>query len=153
MFGRYVRATDARDGVAQGALFTDDAIVEVLIRTGRDSYERFGEPLIGGEGVRHATENWMAPHPERGSSHHVTADHLIEVNGETAHFNAQYIVFEVRGDARPDAGWPSGAFGSQGTIRPIESGYYDTDLRRIGDEWKIVRHRVLADLPVAIPDA
>lgn len=152
VLARYVRATDARDGAAQGALFTDDAIVQIYTRAG-DSYEPLGEPLIGGAGVHHAVDNFMAPHPERGTSHHVTADHLIEIDGDTAHVNAQVIAFEVRGDARPEGGWPAGALGAQGTVRPIESGYYDTDLRRVDGEWKIVHHRVLLDLPAAFPVA
>ncbi|WP_206282179.1 nuclear transport factor 2 family protein [Streptomyces rhizosphaericus] len=37
VLARYVRATDRRDGKAQGALFTDDAIVQIHTRTGPDS--------------------------------------------------------------------------------------------------------------------
>jgi hypothetical protein len=148
-----VRSTDARDGVAQGSLFTDDATVQIYTKTGPGAYEPVGEPLIGGDGVRYAVEHFMAPHPELGSSHHVTADHLIDVDGEQAHLNAQFVVFEVRGDPRPPGGWPDGAFGAQGSVRPIESGYYDTDLSRVDGEWKIVHHRVLMDLPMALPSA
>jgi hypothetical protein len=36
-------------------------------------------------------------------------------------------------------------------VQPIESGYYDTDLRRIDGEWKIVGHRILLDMPYVIP--
>jgi hypothetical protein len=36
---------------------------------------------------------------------------------------------------------------------PIESGYYDTDLRRVDGEWKIVKHSVLMDMPIAVPAA
>jgi len=153
VLARYVRATDARDGVAQGSLFTDDAIVQICAKTGPESYEPVGAALIGGDGVRSAVEQFMAPHPELGSSHHVTADHLIAINGERAHLNAQFIVFEVRGDVRPAGGWPAGVFGAQGSVRPIESGYYDTELRLVDGEWKIVGHRVLMDLPVALPGA
>jgi hypothetical protein len=153
VMARYVRATDARDGVAQGSLFTDDATVQIYTKTGPETYEPVGEPLIGGDGVRYGVENFMAPHPTLGSSHHVTADHLITIDGEQAHLNAQFIVFEVRGDARPAGGWPDGAFGAQGSVRPIESGYYDTDMIRVAGEWKIVGHRVLMDLPLAFPDA
>jgi hypothetical protein len=151
VLAHYVRATDARDGVAQGALFTDDATVQIYQKTGPGAYEPVGDPLIGGAGVRYAVENFMAPHPELGSSHHVTADHLTDVDGDTAHMNAQVIVFEVRGHARPAEGWPAGARGAQGTVRPIESGYYDTDLARVDGEWKITHHRVLLDQPIALP--
>ena len=124
-----MRATDRRDGAAQGDLFTDDAVVRILV-----GGEPIAEPLIGGAGVRFAVENWMAPHPEGGASHHVTADPLIEVDGDEAHYHAQVIVFEIR----------------PGSIRPTESGYYDTDLRRVDGTWKIVRHDVLLDFPITL---
>lgn len=151
VFARYVRSTDARDGVAQGALYTDDAIVQIYSKTGPGTYDPIGEPVIGAAGVRYAVENYMAPHPPGASSHHVTADHLIEVDGDTAHFSAQVIVFEVRADPRPADGWPEGTIGQQGTVRSTESGYYDTDLVKIAGEWKISRHRVLLDLPMVLP--
>ena len=94
----------------------------------------------------------MAPHPALGSSHHVDTDHLIDVEDDRAHLNAQYVVFEVRGGARPPSGWRSGVAGAHGGVRPIECGYNDTDLRLIDGEWKIVHHCVLSDLPLAIPD-
>ncbi|MEV5177329.1 nuclear transport factor 2 family protein [Streptomyces flaveolus] len=151
VLARYVRATDARDGRAQGALFTDDAVVQIRTKNGQGVYEPFGEPLIGGAAVQHAVENFMEPHPAGGSSHHTTSDHIIEVDGDTAHLNAQFIVFRVRARLRPETGWPVDAFGAQGTVEPIESGYYDTHLRRVGGEWKIVRHEVLMDMPMAVP--
>jgi hypothetical protein len=151
VLARYVRATDSRDGKAQGALFTDDAVVEIHIKTGQGQYEKLGEPLIGSTGVAFAVDNFMARHPEGGSSHHTTSDHIIEVDGDRAHMNAQFVVFEVRATARPAVGWPEGASGAQGTVRPIESGYYDTDLRLIGGQWKITGHRVLMDMPMAFP--
>ncbi|MFE0544057.1 nuclear transport factor 2 family protein [Streptomyces sp. NPDC058891] len=153
VLARYVRATDRRDGKAQGALFTDDAVVQIQVRTGRDSYEPFGDPLIGGAGVEYAVENLMAPHAEGGSSHHTTADHIIDVDGDNARISAQFVVFSVQAAARPADGWPEGVFGAQGTVRPIESGYYETALRRIGGEWRIVKHDVLMDMPIAVPGA
>ncbi|MEE4592551.1 nuclear transport factor 2 family protein [Streptomyces sp. DSM 41524] len=153
VLARYVRATDRRDGTAQGALFTDDAIVQIHTRTGPDSYEPFGEPLIGGAGVERAVENLMAPHPEGGSSHHTTTDHIIDIHGDDAHLSAQFVVFSVRASARAADGWPEGAFGVQGTVRPIESGYYETDLRRVDGEWRIAHHSVLMDMPIALPGA
>ncbi|MDX3854007.1 nuclear transport factor 2 family protein [Streptomyces sp. AK02-01A] len=153
VLARYVRATDRRDGKAQGALFTDDAVVRIHIKTGPDRYEPFGEPLIGGAGVEFAVTNFMSPHPEGGSSHHTTSDHIIEIDGDLAHLNAQFVVFAVQASARPADGWPAGVSGAQGTVRSIESGYYDTELRRIDGEWKIVKHRVLMDMPIAVPGA
>jgi hypothetical protein len=121
------------------------------MKTGPDAYQPFGEPIIGGAGVAYTVDHFMAPHPEGGSSHHTTSDHLIEVDGDRAHLNAQFEVFEVRANVRPAGGWPEGVFGAQGTVRPIESGYYDTDLLRVDWGWKIVDHRVLMDMPMAVP--
>ncbi|MEH0843243.1 nuclear transport factor 2 family protein [Micromonospora sp. CPCC 205711] len=151
ILARYVRATDRRDGRTQGALFTDEAVVQSFSKTGPDSYEPVAPPLIGGAAVGYAVDNYMAPHPQGGSSHHVTTDHIIEVDGDQAHMNAQFIVFRIQAAARPADGWAAGTFGAQGTVQPIESGYYDTDLRRIDGEWKIVGHRILLDMPYAIP--
>ncbi|MFE0538329.1 nuclear transport factor 2 family protein [Streptomyces nigra] len=151
VLARYVRATDTRDGKAQGALFTDDATVQIHTKTGPGTYEPLGEPLIGGASVQYAVENFMTPHPEGGSSHHLTADHIIEVDGDRAHCSAQFVVFRVRAERRPDGGWPAGAFGAQGTVEPHESGYYETELRRVDGAWKIVRHDVLLDMPMALP--
>ena len=153
VMARYTRSTDRRDGVTQGALFTDDAIIEILAKTPEGDYQPVGEPLIGGSAVAYAVEHYMAPHAPGGSSHHLPVDSIIEVTGNTAHFNAQFVVFKVQGSIRPDGGWPAGALGAQGTVIPIEAGYYDTDLRRIDNEWKIVHHRVLSDLPMALPGA
>ncbi|MFJ1975519.1 nuclear transport factor 2 family protein [Streptomyces sp. NPDC087903] len=151
VLARYVRATDQRDGKTQGALFTDDAIVQSFSKTGPGSYEPVAPPMNGGAAVEYAVENYMAPHPVGGSSHHVTADHIIEVDGDRARVNAQFIVFRIQAAARPEGGWAEGTFGSQCTVQPIESGYYDTDLRRIDGEWKIVGHRILLDMPYVIP--
>lgn len=153
VLARYVRFTDARDGAAQGALFTDDAVVRIFSKTVDGTYDQVGEPLIGGDRVAFAVANFMAPHPPLGSSHHVTADHIIEVDGDTARLHAQFVVFEVRGAAPPAGGWPAGTLGVQGTVRPIESGYYDTELRLVDGDWKITRHHVLMDMPIALPAA
>ncbi|MCZ4604437.1 nuclear transport factor 2 family protein [Streptomyces sp. Lzd4kr] len=151
VLARYVRATDQRDGKAQGALFTDDAVVQSFSRTGPGGHEPVAPPLIGGAAVAYAVDNYMAPHPAGGSSHHVTADHIIEVDGDRAHMNAQFVVFRIQAAARPESGWADGTFGAQGTVQPIESGHYDTDLRRIDGGWKIVAHRILLDMPYVIP--
>ncbi|MDX6328752.1 MAG: hypothetical protein QOI83_1135 [Streptomycetaceae bacterium] len=125
--------------------------MQIHSKTGPGTYDLVGDPLVGGDAVRFAVDNYMAPHPERGSSHHVTADHIIDVDGDRAHMNAQFIVFKVGGSARPAGGWPEGVFGVQGTVEPIESGYYDTDLRKINGKWKITRHDVLLDMPISLP--
>src|SRR5712671_1780656 len=98
-----------------------------------------------------AMSQMMKPHPARGWSHHTTHDHIIDVNGDDATLDAQFVVFEVRGKERPAAGWPEGAFGAQGTVQPIEAGYYRPILRRVDGVWKITTMRITHNLPYAFP--
>jgi hypothetical protein len=48
-----------------------------------------------------------------------------------------------------EGGWPAGTFGAQGTITPIESGYYRFNLRRTDGAWKIRRQEVIHNIPYA----
>ncbi|CAA9308608.1 MAG: hypothetical protein AVDCRST_MAG56-6089 [uncultured Cytophagales bacterium] len=151
VLARYVRAADARDGAAMSNLFTPDGQVETY-------YVHAGKPelifvLSGREAIAHAVSNLMKPHPDRGWSHHTTYDLIIEVDGDRATIDAQFITYNVVGDARPAEGWPAGTLGVQGKITPIESGYYQPSLRQTEDGWKIARHRILMDMPMAIPGA
>jgi hypothetical protein len=73
--------------------------------------------------------------------------------GDDATLDAQFVVFNVVGDERPAGGWPEGAFGAQGRITPIETGYYQPRLRRVDGAWKITNHRIVLDLPMALPTA
>ena len=80
VLARYVRGTDARDGVAVAAVFTEDGRVEV-------SYNNSGksEPLgvlVGRDAIAAAVSQMMKPHSARGWSHHTTHDHIIEVDGD-----------------------------------------------------------------------
>jgi hypothetical protein len=151
VLARYVRAADARDGAAMSKLFTPDGQVETY-------YMNAGIPellfaLSGREAIAHAVSNLMKPHPDRGWSHHTTYDLIIEVDGDRATIDAQFITYNVVGDARPAEGWPEGALGVQGKITPIESGYYQPSLQKTDGEWKIVKHRILMDMLMAIPGA
>jgi hypothetical protein len=51
------------------------------------------------------------------------------------------MVFTILGDAKPASGWPAGAAGAMGTITPIESGYYNQKLVRVGDSGSSSRCR------------
>jgi SnoaL-like domain len=107
--------------------------------------------LVGRETIAAAVSQMMKPHPSRGWSHHTTHDHIIDVNGDDATLDAQFVVFEVRGKERPAAGWPEGAFGAQGTVQPIEAGYYRPILRRVDGVWEITTMRITHNIPYAFP--
>jgi hypothetical protein len=145
----YVRGVDARDGAAVAAVFTEDGRVEISYNNS-GQLEPLGE-LVGRETIAAAVSQMMKPHLSRGWSHHTTHDHLIDVNGDDATLDAQFVVFEVRGKERPATGWPEGASGAQGTVEPIEAGYYRPILRRVDGVWKITTLRITHSLPMAFP--
>ena len=149
VLARYVRGTDARDGAAVAAVFTEDGRVEISYNNS-GKLEPLGE-LVGRETIAAAVSQMMKPHPSRGWSHHTTHDHIIDVNGDDATLDAQFVVFEVRAKERPAAGWPEGAFGAQGTVQPIEAGYYRPILRRVDGVWKITTMRITLNIPMAFP--
>jgi hypothetical protein len=149
VLARYVRGTDARDGAAVATVFTGDGRVEISYNNSGKS-EPLGE-LVGRDAIAAAVSQMMKPHSARGWSHHTTHDHIIDVNGDDATLDAQFVVFEVRGKERPATGWPEGAFGAQGTVQPIEAGYYRPILRRVDGVWKIARMRIVHTLPLAFP--
>jgi hypothetical protein len=103
--------------------------------------------LIGAEQIEMAMTTAMAPHPPLGWSHHTTYDHLVSVDGDEASIEAQFITFNVVGTRKPEGGWPAGTFGAQGTITPIESGYYRFTFRRTDGAWKIRHQDVIHDIP------
>ena len=151
VMARYTRAADGRDAAAMSALFMPDARVEVFLSQD-GTLEQMGQ-IDGAETIGHAVAGLMLPHPPRGWSHHTTFDSIIEVNGDVATLDAQFIVYNTVGDEKPAAGWPAGAFGAQGTIRPIEAGYYRPSLRRVDGAWKIEHLNIVHDLPYAFPGA
>ncbi len=147
VLARYVRAADHRDGAAMAALFLPDAKVEIFYNNA-GAPEPLGE-LVGPEAIGAAVTTMMKPHPQRGWSHHTTHDPIIEVDGDTGTLDAQFVVFDVIGAQKPEGGWPKGATGAQGTVTPIETGYYRPILNKVDGRWMIARQRIYLDLPAA----
>jgi hypothetical protein len=143
---RYTRAADRRDGEALAKLFEADAVVEVHYHRGPDGDELLGT-LSGGAQIAAAMSTAMAPHPPLGWSHHTTYDHLVSVDGDEASIETQFITFDVVGTPKPEGGWPVGTFGAQGTIKPIESGYYRFAFRRTDGVWRVRHLGVIHDIP------
>jgi hypothetical protein len=149
VLARYVRAADRRDGEAVAALFVENGAVEMRWHNG-------GVPqpigrLEGRERIAWSVANMIQPHPERGFSHHTTMDHIVSIDGDQADLDAQFIVFNTLGAARPQTGWPADAFGAQGTVTPGGAGYYLLKLVRVDEEWRIAELRIDFDLPMALP--
>jgi SnoaL-like domain len=89
---------------------------------------------------------WRRTRPWAGS-HHTTYDHLVSVDGDEASIETQFITFDVVGTVKPEGGWPVGTFGAQGTIKPIESGYYRFTFRRTDGVWRVRHLGVIHDIP------
>ena len=145
---RYTRAADRRDGEALAKLYEADAVVEIHYR-GPDGMELLGT-LSGGAQIAAAMSTAMAPHPPLGWSHHTTYDHLVSVDGDEASIETQFITFDVVGTRKPEGGWPAGTFGAQGTIKPIESGYYRFTFRRTDGVWRIRHLDVITRHPLRL---
>jgi hypothetical protein len=128
-------------------LFLPEAKVEIFYRN-EGTPELLGE-LVGAEAIGVAVATMMKPHPPRGWSHHTTHDPIIAVQGDTGSLDAQFVVFNVVGAEKPEGGWPQGASGAQGTIVPIESGYYRATLRKVDGRWLLAHHRIYHDHPMA----
>ena len=142
-----VRAVDARDSNALKVLFAKDAKVQIYYNNPKPA-ELLGE-LSGQDAIGSAMATMMKPHPARGWSHHTTFDPITEVSDNQAKLNVQFIVYNIVGAAKPADGWPKGASGAQGTITPIESGYYEPTLEKVGGVWKITHLLILHDIPMA----
>jgi hypothetical protein len=149
VLARYVRAADRRDSEAVERLFVENGAVEMR-------WFNSGAPqpigrLEGRKKIAWAVANMIPPHPERGNSHHTTMDHIVTIDGDLAELDAQYVVYNTVGAARPETGWPAGAFGAQGTITPASAGYYRLKLVRVDGEWRIAELRIDFDVPWAFP--
>jgi hypothetical protein len=147
VLARYVRAHDRRDAMA--ALFTPDARVTMLCNNNPDREPEVIGELTGREAIAQATTHMMKPHPPRGWSHNATDGLLIDIDGDRATVDAQFMVFSILGDAKPASGWPAGATGAMGAITPIESGYYNQKLVRVGGQWLIESLQIRHNLPMA----
>jgi hypothetical protein len=149
VLAHYVRAHDRRDGAAMAALFTPKARVTILYNNNPDGEPEVIGELAGREAIAEATAHMMKPHPPRGWSHNATDGLLIDVDGDRATVDAQFMVFSILGDSKPASGWPADATGAMGAITPIESGYYTQKLVRVEGQWLIESLQVRHNLPMA----
>ncbi|HTE64810.1 MAG TPA: nuclear transport factor 2 family protein, partial [Candidatus Binatia bacterium] len=95
VIAKYVRAVDRRDGAAIAELFIPNGKVTIFYTNG--GKEELIVELAGREMIGDAMPNLMKPHPTHGWSRHTTFDTIIEVDGERATIDAQFIVYNVVG--------------------------------------------------------
>ncbi len=150
VLAHYVRAHDRRDGAAMAALYMPDAQVAIFNNHHPDGEPELIGEIVGRAAIAQAVTHMMKPHPPRGWSHNATDGLLIDIDGDRATVDAQFMVFTILGDEKPASGWPAGATGAMGTITPIESGYYTFNLTRVDGQWLIESQQIRHNVPFAV---
>lgn len=147
VLGRYTRAHDQRDAYAMAALFTPEATIEIV-----DAVNGADQPLgrlEGRDAISVAVRQMMTPHQDRAWSQNVVNAPVISIEGDHAVMDAQFMVFSILAVEVPAGGWPTGTFGAQGRIVPIEAGQYRLAMRRSTNGWDIAAMRIEHRLPMA----
>jgi hypothetical protein len=150
VMARYVRATDRRDGTVLAELFEEVGAVEIFHRL--DGTETPLGMLEGRPAIAMAVATMMKPHGTTDWSHHTTFDPIVAIEEQEASLDVQFIVYAVEGAPTPAGGWGAEHQGAQGTIRPIEAGYYRAKLRKRDGQWRFERLAIHHDMPFAVPN-
>ena len=108
VLAHYVRAHDRRDGAAAAALFMPQARVTILYNNNPGGEPEVIGELVGREAIAQAVTHMMKPHPPRGWSHNAADGVLVEIDGDRATLDAQFMVFSILGDAKPAGGCDGG---------------------------------------------
>src|ERR1700721_1516465 len=104
ILAHYVRAHDRLDVAAMAAFFTPEARVTIFYNKNPDGEPELIGELAGREAIAQATTHMMKPHPPRGWSHNATDGLLIDITGDRATVDAQFMVFSILGDANTATG-------------------------------------------------
>src|ERR1700704_4346174 len=106
----------SRCSLASGSAWSriEGGQVEPFSRYGQEPYEPQGSGVSGREQIRNMFANAAVP-PGSGM-HYLTTDHIVDIDGDEARLQAQFVVVVSAANARPDTGWPPGADMMQGTL-------------------------------------
>ena len=107
VLARYARALEERDGRAVAALFARDGEFTLFGRYGSDDYVYAGVHVVGRDNIRAMIEIDSIP-PGRGM-HYLTSDHIVEISGDEASMNAQFVAVESNADLRSESSWGTAA--------------------------------------------
>jgi hypothetical protein len=149
VLARCVRALEERDGQAIAALFAPDGVFELFSRYGSDDYMASGVRVVGRDNIGALVGNSAMP-TGRGM-HYLTTDHIVEIVGDEARIDAQFIAVESNADLRSEMEWTTAASIVQGTLAVAMIGRYDSRLHRSDGHWVFTTQRVKNSLPVAHP--
>jgi ketosteroid isomerase-like protein len=106
----FARRVDTRDQAGYAANFTDDGVLELP----------FG--VFNG---REAISEMSGPPPPMGT-HHLSTNHMIQIDGDTASSRSYLQATHIADVAKPTQNWKAG-------------GWYDCTFRRTADGWKFTR--------------
>jgi ketosteroid isomerase-like protein len=120
LLGRYCALMDAADWTAVGDLFADAALVGPT-----------GDPVAeGATAVAALYERGTRLHNGSPATRHVTANTVIEIDGDTATATSSYVVFQ----GLPD--FP---------LQPIITGRYADVFTQAGQQWRFARRQFFVD--------
>jgi hypothetical protein len=140
---KYVRAADARDGGLMGSLFLEKGVAEIHFGPHKPTKQL--AVLEGAEVIKNATSQMMKPHAKGNWSHHTAMNPIIEISGDLATIDTQFIVYATSANPSADQATTSPA-GFYGSIIPVESGYYSHQLQKVNGEWKIAKVIIVMDI-------
>src|SRR5690242_12491317 len=106
VLARYVRAMEQRDGEVLASLFTEDGVFALFGRQG-DGDSPSGADVVGRDRIRAMVEGGALA-PQRGMQY-LTTDHIVDIDGNKANLEAQFIAVETDAEMRGDIGWTTGA--------------------------------------------
>ena len=121
LLGRYCALMDAADWPAVGQLFADAALIGPT-----------GRPVAdGADAVEALYRRGTRLHNGSPATRHITANTVIDVQGDAATAQSSYVVFQaVSGFA----------------LQPIITGRYDDAFRRLeGGDWRFARRQFFVD--------
>jgi ketosteroid isomerase-like protein len=120
LLGRYCALMDAAEWSAVGDLFAHAALVGPT-----------GEPVAAGaHAVAALYERGTKLHDGSPATRHVTANTVIEVDGDTATAASSYVVFQGLDD------FP---------LQPIITGRYADAFEQVAGEWRFARRQFFVD--------
>ncbi|TDC55624.1 nuclear transport factor 2 family protein [Actinomadura sp. KC345] len=138
ILSRYSRAMDHRRPDDLDDVFTADVLIESF-------YDDDGAPAPLGRRLegREAMKKAVAAFPTAyGRWHHLTVDHIVEIDGDTATLSAQFLTI----CSSPGTPSPLGSEFGLGAVLTGAAGYYDSALVRVDGQWLINRHHIIYDL-------
>jgi 3-phenylpropionate/cinnamic acid dioxygenase small subunit len=120
LLGRYCALMDAAEWAAVGELFAEAALIGP---TGRPIAE-------GAAAVTALYERGTQLHNGSPATRHITANPVIEVDGDTATAQSSYVVFQAV-DGMP--------------LQPIITGRYEDTFRYADAQWRFARRQFFVD--------